>query len=258
MEVGTAAERYAEALKVLIEDKSIDATLVMHAPSALASSDGAAKAVIDTSRRHGGSVLTSWIGGETVASARQMFADAGLPTYDTPRQAVRAFLHMVHYKRNQEMLMQTPPSAPAEFVPRTDAARAVVARALTETGGVLSGPAAKEVLAAYGVPVAESRFARTPEEAGTVAGELGYPGALSIISPDVPRKWEVGGVALHLSSREAVNRGGAADGRAGASGHCWSAHLRLLDATHDLPSACTPTDDRRGHGSSLRASDHLR
>jgi acetyltransferase len=204
MEVGTAPERYADALKVLIEDKSIDAILVMNAPSALASSDGAAKAVIDSSRRHGGLVLTSWIGGETVASARQMFADAGLPTYDTPRQAVRAFLHMVHYKRNQEMLMQTPPSAPVEFVPRTDAARAVVATALTETGGILSGPAAKEVLAAYGIPVAETRFARTPEEAGTVAGELGFPSALSVISPDVPRKWEVGGVALHLSSREAV------------------------------------------------------
>ena len=160
MEVGSAAKRYAEALEVLIEDESIDAALVMHAPSALASSDGAAKAVIDTTRQHGGLVLTSWIGGEAVAPARRMFADAGMPTYDTPRQAVRAFLHMVHYNRNQEMLMQTPPSAPVEFSPRTDAARALVARALAGTGGLLSGPAAKAVLAAYGVPVAVSAFAR--------------------------------------------------------------------------------------------------
>ena len=204
MEVGSAAARYAEALKVLIEDESIDAALVMHAPSALASSDGAAKAVIDTTRQHGGLVLTSWIGGEAVAAARRMFADAGMATYDTPRQAVRAFLHMVHYNRNQEMLMQTPPSAPVEFSPRTDEARALVARALAGTGGLLSGPAAKAVLAAYGVPVAVSAFARTPEEAGVTAAELGFPSALSIISPDIAHKWEVGGVALRLGSAAAV------------------------------------------------------
>ena len=204
MEVGSAPERYADVLKVLIEDKSIDATLVLHAPSALASSDAAAKAVIDTTGRHGGLVLTAWMGGEAVTSARRMFAQAGLPTYDTPGQAVRGFLHLVQYNRNQEMLMQTPPSAPVEFAPRTDEARAVVARALAETGGVLSGPAAKAVLAAYGVPVVESRFARTPEDAGVTAAELGFPCALSIISPDVPHKWEVGGVALQLPNREAV------------------------------------------------------
>ena len=204
MEVGTTPERYAEALKVLVEDESIDTVLVVHAPSAIASSDGAANAVIDTVRRHGGLVLTSWIGGEAVAPARRMFADFGLPTYDTPRQAIRAFLHIVHYNRNQEMLMQTPPSAPVEFAPRTDEARTVVARALLETNGVLSGPAAKAVLAAYDVPVAESGFARTAKEAGVMAAEFGFPAALSIISPDVPHKWEVGGVALRLGSAEAV------------------------------------------------------
>jgi acetyltransferase len=204
MEVGATPERYAEALDVLIEDESIDTVLVMHAPSAIASSDGAAKAVIDTVRRQGGLVLTSWIGGEAVAPARRMFADAGLPSYDTPRQAVRAFLHMVHYNRNQEMLMQTPPSAPVEFAPRTAEARRLVTHALAETSGVMSGPAAKAVLAAYDVPVAESGLARTPEEAGAMAAGFGFPVALSIISPDVPHKWEVGGVALRLGSAEAV------------------------------------------------------
>jgi acetyltransferase len=204
IDVGSKPERYAGALKVLVEDESIDTVLVAHAPSAIASSDAAAGAVIDTVRRHGGLVLTSWVGGETVAPARRMVAEAGLPTYDTPRQAVRAFMHMVHYNRNQEMLLQTPLSAPVEFAPRVDDAQTQVARALAETNGVLSGPAAKAVLAAYDVPVAKSGFARTPEEAGALAAEFGFPAALSIMSPDVPHKWEVGGVALRLGSVDAV------------------------------------------------------
>jgi acetyltransferase len=202
MEVGSAPERYAGALEALIADKAaVDATLVLHAPSALASSEGAANAVIDTVRQRGGIVLTSWIGGEAVAAARHRFAEAGVPTYDTPRQAVRAFLHMVHYSRNQQMLMQTPPSAATEFAPRLEEARAAVARAGT---GVLSGPAAMAVLAAYGVPVVESAFARSPEEAAERAAAIGFPVVLGILSTDVPHKWEVGGIAMHLGTREAV------------------------------------------------------
>lgn len=204
LDVGARPEVYAEALKVLVEDEGVDTVLIVYAPSAIASSDAAAGAVIDTVHRHGGLVLTSWVGGEAVAAARRMFADAGLPTYDTPRQAIRAFLHMVHYNRNQQMLMQTPPSTPDEFAPRTEEARALVARALADANGVLSGPAAKAVLAAYDVPVADSALARSPEEAGVLAARFGFPAALSIISPDVPHKWEVGGVALRLGSADAV------------------------------------------------------
>ena len=33
----------------------------------------------------------------------------GIPTYDTPERAVRAFLHMVEYARNLEMILEIPP-----------------------------------------------------------------------------------------------------------------------------------------------------
>ncbi len=204
LDVTAAPKRYADALEVLVNDETIDATLVMHSPNALSLSDDAAKAIIGTTQQHGGLVLTSWIGGEIVEPARRMFAQAGLPTYETPGQAVRAFLHMVRYNRNQEILMQTPPSVASDFVPRVEEARAIVQRAIAESDGVLSGPAAKSVLAAYDIPTVTSRFARTPEEAGAAAAEIEFPCGLTIISRDIPHKWEVGGVALQLRTREAV------------------------------------------------------
>ena len=48
---------------------------------------------------------------------------AKIPTYDTPNQAVDAFLHMMRYRRSQEMLMETPTSVPVDFTPATEAAR---------------------------------------------------------------------------------------------------------------------------------------
>ncbi|TAK46526.1 MAG: bifunctional acyl-CoA synthetase/GNAT family N-acetyltransferase [Xanthobacteraceae bacterium] len=206
MDITAPPKAYADALEILINDTGVDAILAMHAPNALSFAELSADAVIETTRQHGGLVLTSWVGGENVALARRKFAEAGLPTYDTPGQAVRAFLHMVRYNQNQEILMQTPPSNALDFSPRTDEARAEVSRALAETDGILSGPAAKRVFAAYDIPVVDSRFVRTPEEAGAAAAEIGFPCGLSVISPHILHKWEVGGVILQLGNRDAVVR----------------------------------------------------
>lgn len=204
LDVTAAPSSYADALEVLVNEETVDATLVVHSPNALSLSDDTARAIIGTVEQHGGLVLTSWIGGESVASARRAFAEAGLPTYETPGQAVRAFQHMVRYNRNQEILMQTPPSVAADFAPRVQEARDIVHRAIRETGGVLSGPAAKAVLAAYDIPIVSSRFVRTPEEASAAADAVGYPCGLTVVSQDVLHKWEVGGVSLQLRNKEAV------------------------------------------------------
>ena len=204
MNIAVGPKGYADALDILVNDEGIDATLVMHSPTALSQSDDAANAVIETTRRHNGPILTSWIGGESVMAARRAFSDAGLPTYDTPSQAVRGFVHLVRHKRNQEILMQTPPSIAEDFSPRTDEARQIVSDALKESGGILSGPRAKAVLAAYDLSVVDSRFAGSPEEAGEVAAEIGFPCGLIVISPQIMHKWEVGGVALQLRNRKAV------------------------------------------------------
>ena len=204
MNIAAGPKGYADALDILANDEDIDATLVLHSPNALSQSEDAANAVIEVTRRYNSPILTSWIGGENVVGARRVFSDAGLPTYETPSQAVRGFVHLVRHKRNQEILMQTPPSVAEDFAPRTDEARRIVAHALKDSGGILSGPSAKAVLAAYDIPVVDSRFARSPEDAGEVAAEIGFPCGLIVISPQVMHKWEVGGVALQLRNREAV------------------------------------------------------
>ena len=52
-----------------------------------------------------------------------MFADAGMPTYDTPEAAARAFMHMVGYRENQDLLVQTPASLATERPPAHGVAR---------------------------------------------------------------------------------------------------------------------------------------
>jgi len=176
----------------------------MHAPTATASSTEAAAAVIEAARGLKANILTSWVGGEAVAPARKLFRDAGLPTYDTPGQAVAAFMHMIDYQRNQETLMETPLSAPEEFTPSVSAARMIIDSQIASGSDMLSEPQAKAVLDAYGIPVVETLVARSPEEAATKAADIGFPVALKILADGISHKSDVGGVALLLETADSV------------------------------------------------------
>ena len=62
----------------------------------------------------------------------------------------------------------------------------------------------KEVLTAYGIPVRTGQVAIDPESAVEIAGKLGYPVVMKIVSPDIPHKSDVGGVRINLGSPEAI------------------------------------------------------
>jgi len=194
-------ERYAQAVKILLKAKGIDALLVMHFPSALADGREIAKAVAKAAKRTRRLVFCSWIGGANADQAQEIFNAAGLPIYATSDKAIRAYLNLIHYRRNQELLVQTPASLPSEFEPDLDAAQRVIA---THGTGQLPLAAVLELLRAYRIPIIETRTASTPDEAASIAGELGFPVALKILSPDLACKSRVGGVILDLDSAEAV------------------------------------------------------
>jgi acetyltransferase len=122
--IGDASgQRYGVALMALIGDPEIDAILVLNCPTALAQPDDAARAVIDMvaaagpAPLRGRNVITAWLGEHSARTARQLFANARIATYETPDSAVTGFLHRVHDRRNQELLMETPPARSDAFEP---------------------------------------------------------------------------------------------------------------------------------------------
>lgn len=196
-------DRYLEALKILHAAKEVDAVLVMHVPVAMVDATAVAKAVISFAQeKRTAHITTCWVGDEKVREARRLFAEAGVPTLDTPDKAVRAFMHTVEYKRNQELLMETPASLATDFTPATVTARMIIQDALKRGDTMLSEPEAKAVLAAYGIPTVETHIARTPDEVFRQAERMGHTVAIKIISPDIAHKSDVGGVVLDIATPE--------------------------------------------------------
>ena len=197
-------ERYARAIEALLADRGNDAILVLNCPTAVADAGASARAVVAALAGSSQCVLTSWIGEATAATARRTFREAGIPTYETPEAAVTAFDHVVRYRRNQELLTETPPSMPTAFAVDRAAVMEIVAAALAEKREMLTGPESQRILEAYGTPTLRSIVAAGAEEAGRAAARLAGPVAVKILSPDISHKSDVGGVMLGLEGEAAV------------------------------------------------------
>jgi acetyltransferase len=131
---------------------------------------------------------------------------AGVPQYDTPEQAVRAFAQLVQFRRNQQLLMEVPALLGTEDADGAGGAgaAALVREALAAGRTMLSEPEAKAVLRAYGIPVVETRTVGDAAQAAQAAAEIGFPVALKVLSPQIAHKSDVGGVALDLEDAGAV------------------------------------------------------
>ena len=200
------AERCVATVETLLNDSETDAILFLHAPTAIVPSEEIAKALAPVIIKANRNVLACWLGRQGVTAARRVFAEADIPTYDSPEDAVGAFMQLVNYRRNQDILMETPPSAPVEFSPAVDSAHSVIKKVLAAEREWLTEPEAKSILIAYGIPTVETRVAKTPADCARLATEMKPPLAVKIISPDITHKSDVGGVVLDLETSEEVGK----------------------------------------------------
>ncbi|MCM0021575.1 MAG: bifunctional acetate--CoA ligase family protein/GNAT family N-acetyltransferase, partial [Tagaea sp.] len=203
--------RYEAAMKALLADPGMDALLVLNCPTAIASSLDAADAVVLSAKDARVPVLTAWLGGSQGAlDARRKFAEARLPSYETPDKAVRGFMHLVRYRRAQASLMEVPEAAPDDLCPDPDAARRAVEAALARGEEWLSQEDVRAVLDGYGIAGPRNERAADEDGVAQAAARIGGPVALKIVSPDVLHKSEFGGVALDLAGPEQARAAAAA------------------------------------------------
>jgi len=199
-----APELYRETLEILLADPQIDALLLIQSPTATVASRDVADAIAPLVRSASKTLLSCWLGGSAVSEARAIASGARLPAYRTPEDAVAGFLQLVHYRRNQNLLMEVPPSMVGSVAPDRAAARALVREAVASGRYLLSDPETKAILRTYGMAVVETRQAASVEEAVAAARRIGYPVAVKILTPDVMHKSDFGGVTLDLDGDEGV------------------------------------------------------
>ncbi len=205
--IGDAKEdRYQAALEAVAADPNVDGVLALTTPQAMTENDKFAEVVGRTAKESAKPFFTAFMGEVSVAKAREVLRNYGIPQYPYPEPAVRTFEAMVRYREWREY----EPAPPREFPVDQGRVALTILEAQRASRTQLGEREAREVIVAYGFRLPQNVLARTVDEAVAAAQRMGFPVALKIVSPDILHKTDVGGVRLNLLDADAVAQGFAA------------------------------------------------
>ncbi len=166
---------YAAALVPLLQDGGSDAVLVINAPTIFADRMEIARAIADVlAKRAGPPVFANWLGDHTAAAARAFLAGHNIPVFATPDEAVRAFSHLAQYRRNQELLLQTPSAGLVVERPTVEQATALVEAARQENRDKLTDAETTSLLSLFGIVQADATTYDVPRFSAGIATDLTF------------------------------------------------------------------------------------
>ncbi len=167
--------KLAEAATRLAAASEVGGVLIVHAPTGGTADDAGVQAIAEAAGAMRLPLLVCAMGETTAAPHRRRLAEAGVPVFATPEQAVRGFLHLVQDRRNRAAARELPASTVLHLVPDRAEVRRLFRRTRAAGRPTLVRDAAIAVLAAYGVPEVPARAAIGPEDAAHAAALLGFP-----------------------------------------------------------------------------------
>ncbi len=194
------ADRYKLALKAALEDANVDAAIFLLTPQAMTEIKETARAVVELSRDFDKPVLANFMGAKDVAAGNRILGEGQIPYYGFPEEAAAALARMAEYREWREQS--------SESLERfsVDQERAATTLLTAQKAGRLrlNEMEARQVIAAYGLPLPKSQLALSVEHAVRLAKEIGYPLVMKIISPDILHKSDIGGVQVGIKNEKGV------------------------------------------------------
>jgi acetyl coenzyme A synthetase (ADP forming)-like protein len=194
------ADRYALAIDVVLADAAVDALMVVLTPQTMTQIPETAEALGKLSKKWGKPVFGAFMGDAAIRKGVEMLRSCDVPNYQVPERAVGAIAAMWHYRN----WLNTPPLAVEEIPVDREKVAQLFARVRAEGRVTIGDAEARDVLAAYGVPLPKAGLAATPEEAVQIAESIGYPVVMKIASPDILHKSDIGGIKLNIASASEV------------------------------------------------------
>ncbi len=203
MLASASPEIYADCLRLLLDDPNVDGALVILPPPPMFSAESVADSLIPLIRTSLKPVVVALMGEMLIQKATECFRLARVPEYRFPERAASALAVLAD---RAEFLGKNHDQSPVDLSD-LDRVAAKTVLAVAPGGSWLDPEPATRLLAAYGIPTAPVKLARTEAEAAKIAAQLGFPVALKVASPDIPHKSDLGGVLLNVQTAEEAAAG---------------------------------------------------
>jgi acetate---CoA ligase (ADP-forming) len=189
-------EHFALALSCLNEDPGVDSILITMVTPFFVDCEAIARRIAEAARQMTKPILAVVMTNENWAGTIAAIKGAGIPVYEYPETGSQVLAAMVRYGAVRKRLAEVP----AQIKGNKDRAREILSKA---PAGFISQADAFEILAAYNIPTAQT----VPVAAGAKSlPPVNFPAVMKVDSGDVVHKSDVGGVALNIANKTALQK----------------------------------------------------
>lgn len=202
------AEQLKSVAELLLKDNNIDAVLVVYTPGLGTKPKDVAQALTELLPQTNKTLFCSWMGERSVQEARALLDLHSVPNFDTPDNAIKAFMYMVSHSRTQALMRETPDSIEtlaeyseyiAQQLPRHD---------------VISPQLAWTLLYNYGFASVNSHFTEDPSQLAVMSESIKSPWVVKIHHKEYLKPFAYGenarqrwrSVGLNITNKEQLNR----------------------------------------------------
>ncbi len=195
---------YEDSVRFAIGHAWTDGLVVLYCETAMTDPMDIARGIkqaLDDAGVKGKPVTVSYVGGERSQAAMRWLVENGIPCYSAPDVAVNALAGLREYARMQAMLAE--PEAKTLDVDKQKCLD-IIAHARADGRDSLTEIEAKQIFAAYGMPITTTLLAKSEDEAVELAKKVGFPIVMKIVSPDILHKSDAGGVKVNIKDENAV------------------------------------------------------
>ncbi len=187
------ADRYADAMEIVLSENNVDALLVVLTPQVMTEIEETAETIARLSAHHDKPVICSFMGGGLIERGEDVLNAYKIPSFRFPERAIWALARMWEWSVSQKAKgkrqkfvneRRTPSSLPLEKGGRQ----------------ALSLLEANKILESAGIKVPKTKEVKNLEEAESFAQANGWPVVLKISSAKMLHKTEGGGVIVNLDN----------------------------------------------------------
>ena len=199
-------ERYYGAVKTCLTHPWVDGLVIIFCETSLTVPVEVARSIrqaIADSKASDKPVAIAVVGGERSTEAMHWLISQDIPAYEVPDKAVSAVAALREYAKIRSMLTEIQPMPNPNSGP---GGREIIQRVRAEGRRALTEVEAKQVFAAYGLPVAATVLAKSEEAAVRAAAGIGFPVVLKVVSPDILHKSDAGCVKVNLKNESEVRQ----------------------------------------------------
>ena len=191
-------EHYKQTLETVIADENVDMIITIYLPFLGLKDIDVAKALMEIKAEHPEKPVIGVFMTKSEFFSALSDMNVNMPFFMYAEEAADGLNRL----NQQRLWMERAEGKIPTFDVDYKKAQEIIAKSVNEGRDQLTTRESIDVLDAYGIRVCKSGFAKTEDEAVTIADSIGYPVVMKMTSKTTSHKTDVGGVRVNIQSAE--------------------------------------------------------